>query len=88
MAGFSGDAEIEGDGGDSVRSQGLMARLQQLLPANTAASLIKQTEERGAIVHHYTDPQLTRLTEFYLADMKTQNESASFFAKVLKRSFR
>ena len=62
--GWRGSAEIEGDGGDSVRSQGLMARLQQLLPPNTAASLIKQIEERGATVHHSTDPQLTLLTEF------------------------
>ena len=59
-----GTAEMQGDGGDSVRSQGVMARLQQLLPPNTAASLIKQTEERSTIVHHYTDTQLTRLTEF------------------------
>ena len=57
-AGWRCSAEIEGDGGDSVRSQGLMARLQQLLPHNTAASLIKQTEERGTTVHHSTDPQL------------------------------
>ena len=37
-AGWRGSAEIEGDGGDSVRSQGVMARLQLLLPPNTAAS--------------------------------------------------
>ena len=47
----SGDAEIQGDE-EIVSGAGSDGRAAAAAPSHTAASLIKQTEERGTIVHN------------------------------------